>query len=249
MFMELIAHRGAPGKGDYENTLGAFDKALAAGVYAVECDVVLTRDGEPVVIHPKSFYNDNLAPYFPEEKASAIDWSELQQLKFPDGITRIPHLREVLQLVKQKVGRCFLEPKSNSRELIEAMVEEVQNQDMQDQVIFVSFYARKRLLQIVKQLDNKIRCVAVFLNPFANWAKSLKAYRFEICILHDARLRFLRMSGRLGVPFREKVTACQKQGSKVFVEFADNPDQMKWAASIGVDGFVSNNLETLARET
>lgn len=49
----LIAHRGgallAP-----ENTLPAFAEAARRGYRAVECDVALTRDGVPVLLHDRS---------------------------------------------------------------------------------------------------------------------------------------------------------------------------------------------------
>lgn len=46
----VIAHRGGA-KLRPENTLDAFAHAVALGVDALECDVHLSRDGEPVVIH------------------------------------------------------------------------------------------------------------------------------------------------------------------------------------------------------
>lgn len=45
-----IAHRGGS-KLRPENTMLAFAHAVAIGVDAIECDVHLSRDGEPVVIH------------------------------------------------------------------------------------------------------------------------------------------------------------------------------------------------------
>ncbi len=46
----VIAHRGGS-KLRPENTLAAFDHAASLGVDGLECDVHLSRDGEPVVIH------------------------------------------------------------------------------------------------------------------------------------------------------------------------------------------------------
>lgn len=46
----VVAHRGGA-KLRPENTLGAFDHAVALGADAIECDVHLSRDGEVVVIH------------------------------------------------------------------------------------------------------------------------------------------------------------------------------------------------------
>src|SRR5205814_885143 len=46
----VVGHRGAAGLAP-ENTLPSYERALACGVDAVECDVHLSKDGVPVVIH------------------------------------------------------------------------------------------------------------------------------------------------------------------------------------------------------
>src|SRR5882672_8219125 len=46
----VIAHRGNAAHAP-ENTLEAFDQAIALGADALELDVHVTRDGVPVVIH------------------------------------------------------------------------------------------------------------------------------------------------------------------------------------------------------
>jgi glycerophosphoryl diester phosphodiesterase len=46
----VVAHRGASGEAP-ENTLAAFRLAVAQGARYVECDVHLSADGAPVVIH------------------------------------------------------------------------------------------------------------------------------------------------------------------------------------------------------
>lgn len=49
----IFGHRGAS-KYAPENTLAAFDLALAMGAPAIELDTMLTRDGVPVVIHDRT---------------------------------------------------------------------------------------------------------------------------------------------------------------------------------------------------
>ena len=49
----VIAHRGASAEAP-ENTLPAFERALALGVVEVELDVQLSRDGVPVLFHDRT---------------------------------------------------------------------------------------------------------------------------------------------------------------------------------------------------
>ena len=46
----IIAHRGASAEAP-ENTLAAFDRAVALGAGMIECDVHQSRDGQPVILH------------------------------------------------------------------------------------------------------------------------------------------------------------------------------------------------------
>lgn len=48
--MLAIAHRGASGYAP-ENTRAAFDRAITMGADAIETDVQLTADGEPIIFH------------------------------------------------------------------------------------------------------------------------------------------------------------------------------------------------------
>lgn len=46
----VTAHRGASAAAP-ENTIAAFDRALGAGVHAIETDIRLSRDGVPMLVH------------------------------------------------------------------------------------------------------------------------------------------------------------------------------------------------------
>ena len=50
VFPLVVAHRGASSTHP-ENTVAAFDAAVASGADVVELDVRLTSDGVPVVLH------------------------------------------------------------------------------------------------------------------------------------------------------------------------------------------------------
>ena len=51
--MIVTAHRGSS-EAAPENTIAAFNRALDAGVNAIETDIRLSRDGVPVLVHDEN---------------------------------------------------------------------------------------------------------------------------------------------------------------------------------------------------
>ena len=70
-----IAHRGA-GKLAPENTLAAFRVGASHGYRAFECDVKLSADGVPLLLHDSTLQRTTSG----DGQASACDWSELSRL-------------------------------------------------------------------------------------------------------------------------------------------------------------------------
>jgi glycerophosphoryl diester phosphodiesterase len=88
--VRLVAHRGAHGPAAaVENTLAAFQLCVEAGAWAVETDIRLTRDGEPVIHH-----DPDCGRLFgrPDLTIAATDFSTLRA-----AIPEIPHLQEVIE--------------------------------------------------------------------------------------------------------------------------------------------------------
>lgn len=104
----LVGHRGASALAP-ENTLPAFEAALAAGVTMIETDVRLTRDHRLICFH-----DDRLDRLTPEQgPVSERDWSELRDLpvlrgsfggKFPNA--RIPLLEDILRAIPSSCSLC-----------------------------------------------------------------------------------------------------------------------------------------------
>lgn len=95
-----IAHRGLhdTNRACWENTLSAFEAAAAAG-YAIECDVQLSADGVPVVIHDCAL--DRLTG----EKGNVwqVGAGDLVQLAVGGTTDRIPTLAALLETVNGRV--------------------------------------------------------------------------------------------------------------------------------------------------
>ena len=92
-----IAHRGYHdmNRQRWENTLSAFDAAIARG-YAIECDVHLSADGVPVVFHDDSLQRLAGADGFVHEHTAA----ELAQMRIGGTDDHVPTLAEMLAHVR-----------------------------------------------------------------------------------------------------------------------------------------------------
>ncbi|MGD9784845.1 MAG: glycerophosphodiester phosphodiesterase family protein [Hyphomicrobiaceae bacterium] len=101
-FARPIAHRGlhgAPGGGAIENTMPAFDAAIAKG-YGIECDVRPARDGLPVVFHDEAL--DRLTTG--GGPVAHHDGAGLGNVAFRDApASRIPLLSDLLDRVSGRV--------------------------------------------------------------------------------------------------------------------------------------------------
>lgn len=94
----IIAHRGASAYAP-ENTLAAFDKALALGSNFLEFDVMLSADGEPFIFHDDSLKRTTNGV----GEFGLVDSTYLKTLDAGKWFSRhytgekIPHLKEVIQ--------------------------------------------------------------------------------------------------------------------------------------------------------
>jgi glycerophosphoryl diester phosphodiesterase len=142
----IIGHRGYPAKYP-ENTLAAFQGALAAGVKMIELDVMLSRDRRLVVIHDERLERTT------NGKGAVADHTlaELKRLdagSWFDGAfagQQLPELGEVLDLVN---GRTYanIEIKSSAYEphhppdaVEKQVVELLRQKQMLDTVLVSSF--------------------------------------------------------------------------------------------------------------
>lgn len=86
-----IAHRGGGLEGE-ENTLPAFDHAVALGFTHVELDVHATRDGVVVIHHDPDLSRICGDP----RRIADLDWRDVQQVRTKGG-AEIPRLQELLE--------------------------------------------------------------------------------------------------------------------------------------------------------
>ncbi|MDY7008726.1 MAG: glycerophosphodiester phosphodiesterase [Cyanobacteriota bacterium] len=138
----IIAHRGASGLVEFENTLASFEKAIELGVPMVEFDVRKTQDNLFVAFHDESI--DGM-------KVNDLSYQQLLDISQQKGFD-VPLIEDVLKLCRGKI-KLDIELKEVGYELeIVNLVKKYL--DYQDYVIKSFLDAA---IITVKQADNKIK--------------------------------------------------------------------------------------------
>jgi glycerophosphoryl diester phosphodiesterase len=102
--LKIIGHRGARGLAA-ENTLASFQKAIDSHVDGIECDVRVTRDGVPVLVHNTHAENEDGL----QHEITKHDHEKLQQ-HHPHVVT----LEEAIRFIDGRVP-VFIEIKPGTR--------------------------------------------------------------------------------------------------------------------------------------
>lgn len=215
--MLRIGHRGAAGHAP-ENTLAALEKGIELGVDLVEFDVQKTSDGVLVLFHDRKLGQTT------QGRASVGDLKlrDLQKLDVGQG-QRIPTLRDALNLINGRVG-AMVEIKVEG--IAGHVCEEIESAGFQSPVVYASFWHRElldlRRLQPLSQTLALIEGMPVNPAAFAVDARATHAGLHLDCITN------------------EYVRALQSRKIKVLVYTVNEPDEINWVKSLGVDGIISD---------
>jgi glycerophosphoryl diester phosphodiesterase len=98
----VVAHRGASAE-DAENTIEAFERAVAVGTDAVEFDVRLTADGHPIVMHDADVSRTTDGVGLVRELTVA-DVRALRITTRDGGRCGVPSLEEALRCLSGRAG-------------------------------------------------------------------------------------------------------------------------------------------------
>ena len=237
---QAVAHRGASDVAP-ENTLAAVRRAVHLGADVVEVDVRRTRDGALVLVHDATLARTTDAtPGFPRLapwRVEDLTLAEVQRLdagawKAPRFAgERVPTLEESLAALAGTGVSLLLEVKEPASQpgLVEDVAEAVACAGATDRVVVQSFdHAAMRAL---RSLEPDVRVGVLGRAPrdelrwYAEWA------------------RFVNPSQqRLD---REYVDEVHRWGMASLVWTVDRPWAMRRALRAGVDGVITNRLETL----
>jgi|SRR5690554_766090 len=236
----VIAHRGASGIAP-ENTLIAFEKAIAVGVDRIEMDLRQTIDGEVVVMHDKTIMRTTNGwgtvrkmSLNKLRKYSAGSWFH------PDfSAEKTPTFREVLELVDGKTT-LLLEVKDGSpyHHGIESNIIKLVNEyRANDWCIVQSFNDRilnnfrnlPELQSDVQKLFAAFIPVAPFYGGNKFSYKKLKRYEFA----KEVNINYKYVNPRV-------VRKVHQMGKKVNVWTVNEKSALEKYYKMGVDGIITD---------
>jgi len=245
--VEVHGHRGARAVRP-ENTLPAFEYAIAQGVDVLELDAGITKDGVVVVSHDPFLAKPVCSG--PREKAviheltlqevrqwdcGAIRNPEFPRQQIAPG-TRMPTLDEVLSLAPKGNFRFNIETKIHPdyphltpppHEFVQAILSVVRKHQVESRVILQSFDFRT--LREMKKQAPEIKLVALYNGPAKDFAE----------IGREAGADMLSPEHRLVTP--ERTRSAHAAGFAVVPWTANTPEDWDRLIDAGVDAIISDD--------
>lgn len=238
----VFGHRGGAKIGP-ENTLLAFARGLAAGADGFECDVRLSADGVPVVIHDPTLdrTTDMTGPVgalTADELARVDATCRFQPAAPADAVTEVvgvPTLRSALEQFPR--ARVIIELKDSHDDLARAVAGLVDALRAEGRVCVGSF--NRAVLETVRAVAPGIVTSAslpeaqrTLVRSWLPWPRlGPAAYRaFQVP----------ERSGRLHVVRPAFVRQAHREGAVVQVWVVDTPADIDRLLDYGVDGVISD---------
>lgn len=210
-----------------ENTMPSFEKALELGADALEFDVALTRDGEPVVIHDDTL-DRTTTGHGPVEQALFEEICGLDAGRWKNVPTHVPRLAEVLETFASRT-LLNLEIKSSPRraELVDACAQHVIGCDALGSVVFSSFdHDALRLLR--------------YLMPDARIGVLCESAGLERALACAAEVGAENVHPPLFLVTAATVARAHAAGLKVWTWTVNQPETIVRMIASGADGIFSD---------
>lgn len=236
----VIAHRGASAYYP-ENTMAAFKGAIEMNAEMIELDVMMTKDGVPVVFHDAELDDHS-------NGSGLISNHTLVEIKKLDAGSwfgsefsgeRIPTLAEVLEYTSGKIA-LNIEVKTEAvSDEIEDGVEQkalelVKEHDMEDHVLFSSF--DYRAITHLKKLDPDMPAALLY-----NRSLSKRKLPHELINEYQAdafNCSYRQLSGKWMADLREHEIPS-------FIYTVDQKRKMRKLLNAGVTGIFTNKPDVL----
>jgi glycerophosphoryl diester phosphodiesterase len=224
----IIAHRGASGSSP-ENTLAAYERAVALGAQFIETDLHLTRDARFVAIHDKALERTT------NGKGAVRDYTLAELRELDAGMwydrqfmgQKIPTLEEVLEFARQHDVVFYLEIKYDSAwGMHHALTAALGGTGNAARTIVISF--DPGTVDAVRRLDASIMTGLLVEGPNRDFVKSAT----------DVGAR--QLCPRADVITRELVEQAHRSDLHVVTWTVNDVPKMNSVMAAGVDGIMTD---------
>ena len=229
-----FAHRGGAAVGD-ENSMAAFERAVALGYRYLETDVHATKDGVPV-----AFHDDTLDRMLGRPgRIGDMAWTDLMSVRV-DGAAVVPSLADLLDAFPE----CRFNVDLKADSAVDPTIETLWKLNARDRVLLASFSDRRirwarrvcgprQATSLGQREVAALRLASWHGRGLAGFVPSVAAaqvpVRYAGVRVVDAR--FVRHAHRLGL--------------QVHVWTIDDPAEMRELLDLGVDGIMTDRIEVL----
>ena len=238
----IVAHRGDM-KNAPENTLSAFEHAIAKGADIVELDVHLTQDNILVVHHDYYLGRTNEGTGY----ISDYTFAELRRLDVGEWFgeqfagEKMPTFADVLDLGKGEV-RFEIEIRTPTLQCLKQIADEIANAGVAQDVELTTPHIP--LVPHIKRINPEL-AIGLFFQPFPNWMEiSLgRTHIFEWTRLTEAQVVHLPLT-LLDNHFIDKL---HQHEIRVHAADLNTEDMLKAAMNMGADQISTDDLELALR--
>ena len=238
--LRLYGHRGAPAHLP-ENTLAAFEKALADGANALELDVHPTADGHFVVAHDAD--GQRMAGVSERINESLLDqvrkWNVAAGAGSNLGHHSIPTLSETLDAFPDVPMSIDLKPDDPGA--VAPLLDVVTRHGAEDRVTLASFSTRvvkeiRRLGYPGRTTLSKSEVALLRFLPGAIARRFVAGNAAHIPVTHSG----IRLDGRAFI------TRCRSLGLRVEYWVVDDPNEARRLLDLGATGIMSDDPALIA---
>lgn len=239
--MKIFAHRGA--SGDYpENTLLSFKKAIDLGITSIELDVHKSIDESLVVIHDedieRTFKGRGLVKDYSLAELQSFNCRRFEFVDNP--YCKIPTLREILELIKNKDIFLNIEAKTDliHYDLEQDVINLINEYDLKDNILISSF--NYDCISNFKYIDKSIKYGALY-------GSESDYIEYQSIVKHALNLDIYSINLSAKLVNKDIVDLAHKNNLKVFVYTINTPLSMRKMIDYGVDG-IFTDFPDLMRE-
>lgn len=231
------AHRGA--SGDYpENTMLAFEKAIAFGCDGIETDVQMTRDLELVLIHDEKLERttgaSGMVKDYTLSEIKKLSAGENNEKEFAS--VQIPTAEELILLAKKNNIKINFELKNGIvmyPNMEKKLIELIYKHDMQKQIILSSFnhYSMVACKGIAAEIKTGLLYMEGLYRPevYCTYVGADGLHPYYIAINNQI------------------IKDIKAQNKSIYPFTVDDEEQMRSLILRGVDGIITNYPNKLKR--